>query len=330
MFKAVNNCTVVVAVDSATSSVFQARSASQSARMLGVKRFLITPCATYTALTAYRGHCVSAQHFSCHSRVRKPPNNGEYLVASAKNVSSLSDEELSDNKKEQLDGASSSVTDQQSVFKVLEEKLSTPLDTQPSVDENRPLVLIVSGPSGVGKDSVIQELCSKRTGLSCVVTATTRSMRPGETHGIDYFFISKDEFQERLYRNEFLEHAIVYGEYKGIPRKEVEDKLARGVDVVLRVDVQGAATMRSILPTAISIFIVAENERNLVSRLVSRKTEQADKLLIRVETAREEMKRMSEFDYCVVNRDGQLQTTVDKLSAIIDAEKMRVKAKGCA
>jgi len=136
-----------------------------------------------------------------------------------------------------------------------------------------PLVVVISGPSGVGKDAVIRRLQEQRPDLYFVVTATSRPMRPGERDGVDYFFVSKEQFESWIAEGKLLEHAVVYGEYKGIPRQQVVDALARGTDVVLRIDVQGAATMRRLLPGLVSVFIVAENEAELVQRLVARKTE---------------------------------------------------------
>eukprot|EP00803_Ostreobium_quekettii_P005371 evm.model.scf_2012.2 EVM.evm.TU.scf_2012.2 scf_2012:27642-29870(-) len=124
-----------------------------------------------------------------------------------------------------------------------------------------------------------------------------------------------------------LEHAVVYGEYKGVPRQQVDDALAKGTDVVLRLDVQGAATVRRVLPEAISIFLVASSEEELVNRLVSRDTESADKLLLRVETARKEAERIKEFDYVVVNREGQMEEAVAAICGIIDAEKCKTSRR---
>ncbi len=171
---------------------------------------------------------------------------------------------------------------------------------------------------------MVHALQQRRPGTHFVVTATTRPQRPGETHGVDYLFVSQADFQALLARGELLEHALVYGEYKGIPKAQVRDALASGRDVVLRLDVQGAATMRRLLPGAVFIFLVAESEAALVSRLVRRKTEPPDKLLLRVATAREETRRLAEFDYCVVNAQGELERAADDLCAIIDAEKLKL------
>lgn len=210
----------------------------------------------------------------------------------------------------------------------MEQALGSPLGTEPQAPVQKPLVLVISGPSGVGKDAVINRLKEVRDEIHFVVTATTRAKRPGEVDGKDYFFLTKQQFESMIQNNELLEHAVVYGDFKGIPKGQVRDCLAKGFDVVLRVDVQGAATVRSILgSSAVFIFLVAESENALVKRLAERKTETKDKLLLRIATAREELKRMKEFDYVVVNEDGQLERTVSLISHIIDAEKARVQQR---
>lgn len=190
-----------------------------------------------------------------------------------------------------------------------------------------------------------QRLRERRKDLHFVVTATSRPMRPMEVEGVDYFFVTKEEFEEMIKNNELLEHALVYGDYKGVPKKQVislsffnssgsvthvtevfqvREAMSRGTDVVLRLDVQGAATVRSMLgQSAVFIFIVAESEVSLVKRLVKRKTETLEKALVRIQTARQEIGRMDEFDYVVVNADGKLEQTVDDICSIINAEKLK-------
>ncbi|MBC8334444.1 MAG: guanylate kinase [Anaerolineales bacterium] len=187
-----------------------------------------------------------------------------------------------------------------------------------------PLLIVVSGPSGVGKDTVLQ-LMKERGKLlfHFVVTATTRPIREGEVHGKDYFFISSDEFAKMIEDDELLEYAIVYNDYKGIPKQQVRDALASGKDVIMRLDVQGAATVRKMAPEAILIFLTTESEEELVNRLRERKTETAEGLNLRIATARQEMKRANEFDYVVVNKDDYLNEAVDTIQAIIHAEHHR-------
>lgn len=160
-----------------------------------------------------------------------------------------------------------------------------------------------------------------------VVTATTRSQRTGELHGRDYLFVSGEEFARMIDEDELFEHAIVYGDYKGIPKHQVREALASGKDVIMRLDVQGAETVRKMAPEALMIFITTQSEEELVHRLETRKTETADSLALRIATARKELKRVEAFDYVIVNPDFQLDKTVDTIRAIIDAEHHRVKPR---
>jgi len=210
-----------------------------------------------------------------------------------------------------------------SLAAALESRLGQ-LSREPMCRRSLPKVLVVSGPSGVGKDAVIQRLQERRPDLHFVVTATSREPRAGEVDGVDYHFVGREQFEEWVEKGQLLEHAVVYGEYKGIPKAQVEAALKRGTDTVLRIDVQGAATVRRLIPQAVSVFIVAESEAALVRRLVARKTEPLDKLMVRVETARAEVARLREFDHVVVNREGELETCVDRIVAIIEAERSKV------
>jgi guanylate kinase len=189
----------------------------------------------------------------------------------------------------------------------------------------QPLLVVISGPSGVGKDSVIARMKEMDLNLHFVVTATTRPSRPEETNGVDYFFLTSDQFADMIDRGEFLEYAIVYNDYKGIPREQVRQALASGKDVVMRVDVQGAATIREICPEALLIFLTTQDEEEMVTRLKIRKTETPEGLNLRIATARQELKRIREFDYVVVNREGELDEAVDTILAILHAEHHRVK-----
>jgi guanylate kinase len=189
---------------------------------------------------------------------------------------------------------------------------------------SRPLLVVISGPSGVGKDATIKRM--KERGYPChfVVTATTRVMRPGEIDGIDYHFVSEADFTDLIARDELLEHALVYGQHKGIPKADVRGAFRSGRDAVLRVDVQGAATIRRMVPQAITIFLTAESEEELIERLRRRRTEDETQLMRRIETARAELRRVHEFKYRVVNRECALDEAVDQVIAIMQAEKARV------
>jgi guanylate kinase len=188
----------------------------------------------------------------------------------------------------------------------------------------QPLLIVISGPSGVGKDTVLQRMQERRLPFHFVVTATTRPPRPGEVHGQDYFFMSNDEFAEMIEKKELLEWAFVYNDYKGIPKQQVRQALASGKDVVMRLDVQGAAKIRSLTEAAVLIFLTTHSEEELVARLRARKTETPEGLRLRIATARQEVRRMPEFDYFVVNQDMALDDTVDKIIAVIEAEHSRV------
>jgi guanylate kinase len=187
-----------------------------------------------------------------------------------------------------------------------------------------PLLIVISGPSGVGKDSVIAELKERDLPLHFVITATSRPPRPDEEHGVDYFFVSEEEFEEMIERGDLLEYAVVYDQYKGIPKAQVRKGLESGKHVVMRVDVQGAETVRNLVPDALLIFLTAQNEEELVSRLRNRETEDDESLRIRLQTVRQELKQMEWFDYVVINREGELEETVDVIEAIIEAEQHRV------
>lgn len=200
-------------------------------------------------------------------------------------------------------------------------------DTAGYGHQQKPLLIVISGPSGVGKDSVIKRLREKDPSLAFVVTAASRDPRPEEVEGVDYYFLSRAEFERRIANNEFLEHANVYGELKGILKKEVQKWMDTGRDVVLRVDVQGAATVREKAPDALQIFLTTEDEEELFQRLRDRKTETPEKLALRIETAKKEMPRVSEFDYKVVNPEGCLEEAVDAILAIIKAEHHKVNQR---
>jgi guanylate kinase len=192
------------------------------------------------------------------------------------------------------------------------------------LNEPRPLLVVISGPSGVGKDATIKRMKERDQPYHFVVTATTRARREGEVDGVDYHFISEATFARMIERGEMLEHATVYGQYKGIPNANIRTALNSGQDVVMRVDVQGAATVRRLVPQAVTIFLTAASEQELIERLRQRKTDTEEQLAKRIETARAELQRVGEFHYCVVNRECALDDTVDQVLAIMQAEKCRV------
>lgn len=190
-----------------------------------------------------------------------------------------------------------------------------------------PLLIVISGPSGSGKDTVVQRMKERGLPFHFVVTATTRPKRANEVHGRDYWFVSKEEFARMIEQNDLIEYAIVYGDYKGIPKAQVREALASGQDVVMRLDVQGAETVRKLAAEALLIFVTTETEEELVRRLQERRTETPEELALRIATARKELQRIEAFDYVIVNRDFHLDETVDTIRAIIDAEHHRVQQR---
>jgi len=187
-----------------------------------------------------------------------------------------------------------------------------------------PLLIVISGPSGVGKDTVLEEMKTRGLPFHFVITATTRSPRPDETDGVDYFFLSQDEFARMIDDGELLEYAVVYQDYKGIPKSQVRKALASGNNVIMRIDVQGAETVRKLAKDALMIFLTPQNEEELITRLQNRNTEDNESLKLRIATTRQEYNKIDLFDYIVVNKDEQLTATVDMIEAIIKAEQQRV------
>jgi guanylate kinase len=188
-----------------------------------------------------------------------------------------------------------------------------------------PLLVVISGPSGVGKDTIAHMMLECTDSFYFVVTATTRPPRSGEVHGKDYLFLSHDQFAQMIEEDELLEWAVVYNDYKGVPKQQIRDALDSKRDVIMRVDVQGAATIRKLVPNAIFVFLTAESEESMISRLRERKSETVEGLNLRIATARQEMRRLSEFDYFVVNADDKQQEAVDRILDIISAAHSRVE-----
>jgi guanylate kinase len=193
--------------------------------------------------------------------------------------------------------------------------------------DNPPMLVVLSGPSGVGKDTLLKRLQSRGYDFAFVVTMTTRPKRANEIDGVDYRFVDKDAFADLMENDELLEHSIVYGDYKGIPKSQVRDAMDTGKDVIMRIDVQGAAKIRKLVPNVVTIFIAPESEEELLNRLRERHTESEGQLKIRIATAREEMKRKHEFDYVVINRHSCQDLAVDQIVAIVTAEHCRIGRK---
>jgi guanylate kinase len=187
-----------------------------------------------------------------------------------------------------------------------------------------PLLVVLTGPSGVGKDVTLERMKERGMPFHYVVTVTTRKIRPGEIHGKHYYFVSQAEYNRMLENGELLEHAEVYGNCYGIPRSEVAEPLRRGQDVIMKPDVQGARKMRQLEPEAVFIFLAPPSMEEQAKRLFYRKTEDPQELARRLEVARQEMHELTHFDYVVVNHNNRLDETVDTIRAIVRAEKCRV------
>lgn len=187
----------------------------------------------------------------------------------------------------------------------------------------KPLLIVISGPSGVGKDSVINRMKERGLPFRFVITANTRPQRPDEIDGVDYFFVTHEEFEQMIEDGELFEYAVVYEDLKGVPKNQIEDALASGEDVIMRLDVQGAETIRAKCPEALMVFLSTRNEDELIARLKTRRTESEESLTLRIKTAREEFERVDSFDYYVVNEEDKLDETVDTILSIIQAEHAR-------
>ena len=186
-----------------------------------------------------------------------------------------------------------------------------------------PLLIVISGPSGIGKDAVVGLLRKTNPDTHFVITMNSRPPRPDEVDGRDYFFVSREAFEAMIEADELLEHANVYSDYKGIPKSQVREAFASGKDVIMRLDVQGAMTIRKICPEAILIFLTASSRDEWVNRLLERRSETPEELELRFKTAALEFAMIDQFDYLVVNSEHHLDKTIDDIQAIIRAEHMR-------
>jgi guanylate kinase len=200
-----------------------------------------------------------------------------------------------------------------------------PLAGAPSAGVAGALLVVVSGPSGVGKDTIIDALRARSSDpdYHYVVTCTTRPPRPGEVDGLSYHFLSRARFAALRDAGAFLEWAEVHGNWYATPRAEVRRALAAGRDVILKIDVQGAAAVKSLVPDALLVFVVPPSLEALFRRLRARATETAEQLELRQRNAAIELARAGDYDHVVVNEDGQVERTAGRIDAIIRAERMR-------
>jgi len=199
-------------------------------------------------------------------------------------------------------------------------------DATPATDgmdgANGAMLVIISGPSGVGKDTIIDALRRRHHDpeYHYVVTCTTRAKRPGEVDGIDYHFLDRATFAARRKAGEFLEANDVHGNWYGTPRSQVREKLAEGRDVILKIDVQGAQVVKEKIPGALLIFLIPPSLEDLFQRLLSRATETADELELRQQNAAIELARQEDYDYVVTNETGQVERTAERIDQIIADE----------
>ena len=184
-----------------------------------------------------------------------------------------------------------------------------------------PFPFILSSPSGGGKTTIARLLLERRTDVGYSVSCTTRARRPGEVDGKDYFFLSKEEFEARDARNEFAESAEVHGNFYGTLRAEVERVLSSGRHVIMDIDVQGARQFAQAFPESVLVFLLPPSTDVLISRLRARQTEDDAKLLVRLRSAREELREVGAYQYVVVN--DNLEHAYTQVTSILDAETVR-------
>jgi guanylate kinase len=189
----------------------------------------------------------------------------------------------------------------------------------------RGILLIVSGPAGSGKGTVVNELIKAHDEISLSVSATTRSPRPGEINGVHYHYITKQEFENRIARGEILEYTTYCDNYYGTPLKEVNEALAQGKDIILEIEVDGAMQVKKKMPDAVTVMLTPPDKETLEHRLRSRGTETDDVIAWRLERAKEEIALMPEYDYSVVNNDGMAKECADQIYTILTAEHQKTK-----
>jgi guanylate kinase len=190
-------------------------------------------------------------------------------------------------------------------------------------EERRALFVVLSGPSGVGKDSILDELERRGHDFHRVVTVTTRAARAGERDGVEYHFVSDADFDQLLDGEGLLEHAVVYGHRYGVPKQQVLDALDAGRDVFVRTDVQGAASIKRLMPEAVLVFVSPASLEDLEDRLRKRGTDDETKIQRRLETAKAEMGRTDEYEHVLVNAPGGLGAAVDQFEGILEAARTR-------
>ena len=204
----------------------------------------------------------------------------------------------------------------------------TSLKSKPPFNlRSKPLLIVLSGPSGAGKDAILNRLKKSGYPVEFITTVTTRPKRAKGKNNAAYHFVSREGFQRMIENKELLEWANVYGNWYGVPKQPVKQALDKGRDIIVKIDIQGAATIKKIPPQAVFIFLMPPSMEELATRLKQRRTESGFDLDLRLKTAEEEIKQLPLFDYVVVNRRGEIDRAVSEIEAIITAEKHRVKPR---
>jgi len=184
------------------------------------------------------------------------------------------------------------------------------------------MLIVISGPSGCGKDTVVKELMKNNNNLWLSISCTSRQPREKEINGKDYFFLTKEEFEAKIKTNDLLEYAEYAGNYYGTPKSEIKEKLDAGIDVVLIIEIQGALKIKELLPETLFIFILPPSMKELKNRLLGRNTESKEKAIERFKTAYKEINEVTKYNYVIVN--DVIETAANKINSIITAEKCRV------
>jgi len=188
--------------------------------------------------------------------------------------------------------------------------------------KNRGNLIVISGPSGAGKGTIIGKLVDSYDNAWLSVSMTSRNIRSNDVPGVTYFFVSKEEFEERIRNDEFLEYAMYNGNYYGTPRDKINEKLSEGVDVILEIEIQGALKVKELVEDAIFIFILPPSMKELKRRLISRGTDSMDKIFDRFKTAYQEINEVTKYNYVVINDD--VDRAVEKVKSILLSERCRV------
>ena len=183
-------------------------------------------------------------------------------------------------------------------------------------------LIVISGPSGAGKGTVISKLLEDNKDLWLSISATSRKPRGKEKDGVEYYFLSEEDFEKKIDEDYFLEYAKYQDNYYGTPKSTIVDKLKEGLDVILEIEIQGAAKIKELVPEAIFIFILPPTEKELLKRLIGRNTEDSNKIIKRFERAYKEINEVTKYNYVVVN--DEIDNAVEKVKSIIKAEKCRV------